>query len=206
MRNVGFVTVGALLFLIPSCAQRSELTLPPGNQTASSSATTPNPGGCVDFTITTNDLACTDDSDCGWVDELRVCPNDPSCGFQNPANKAAVARYAQAVAGVPRTSVECGAPAPVGCVSGQCAILPPSACVNFPWDPSTDSTCSTASDCVFIPSLHVCPNDASCGNAYPVNLAAQARYQQAIANISLSPAQCAPRGIDCVQGQCSATN
>jgi hypothetical protein len=136
-----------------------------------------------------------------------VCSGDPSCGGQNPANVAAVARYNKAVAGVPRnTKVECGAPSPVGCVNGQCAILPDSACVHFPWDPSIDSACSTAGDCVFIPSLHVCPNDASCGNAYPVNLATQARYQQAISGIYLAPAQCAARGIDCVQGLCAATN
>jgi hypothetical protein len=75
---------------------------------------------CVDFAITPADLACETTSDCTFVDELHVCPGDPSCGFENPVNKAAAARYTSATSGVPRTPVQCGVATPVVCMNHVC--------------------------------------------------------------------------------------
>ena len=82
-------------------------------------------GSCVEFTITSADLACSVDADCSFIDELRVCPGDPECGPENPVNVAAADRYQKGVAGIPRQPVECGAPSPVGCVNRRCAIVTP---------------------------------------------------------------------------------
>jgi hypothetical protein len=77
---------------------------------------------CVDFTVTDADRTCASTADCTWVDELHVCSGDPSCGFQNPVNKTAAARYHAATDGISRTPVNCGAPAPVACVASRCVL------------------------------------------------------------------------------------
>jgi hypothetical protein len=79
--------------------------------------------GCVTFDLEPEDAACTVDSDCSFIDELHVCAGDPSCGGEIPVNVAAADRYARAVAGIPRTQVECGVAAPVRCVAKKCAVV-----------------------------------------------------------------------------------
>jgi hypothetical protein len=79
---------------------------------------------CVDFTLTATDQACSIDSDCTFIDELRVCPGDGTCGGEIPVNVAAESRYESATGNVRRTSVQCGAPSPVRCVNDVCALAP----------------------------------------------------------------------------------
>jgi hypothetical protein len=90
---------------------------------ACSSGSSASSGSCVDFTVSADDLACTTSSDCAWIDELHVCPGDPSCGGEIPVNVAAEARFRSATGGVSRTQVECGAPSPVGCVNHVCTTV-----------------------------------------------------------------------------------
>jgi hypothetical protein len=76
-------------------------------------------------------------------------------------------------------------------------------CVDFSITP-TDLTCSVASDCTFVGSLHLCPMDPSCGDENPVNLAAAARYQRATADVPVTQASCgAASPVGCVQGRCA---
>jgi hypothetical protein len=90
---------------------------------ACGSAASSPPPECVDFTVTTADLACSADDDCTFVSDLHLCPGDPSCGFENPVNVGAAARYTKATAGVPVSEASCGAPAPVRCVNQRCAVV-----------------------------------------------------------------------------------
>jgi hypothetical protein len=76
-------------------------------------------------------------------------------------------------------------------------------CVDFSITPA-DLTCSVASDCTYVGSLHLCPKDPSCGEEHPVNVAAAARYARATAGVPLTPVECgAASPVGCVQGQCA---
>ena len=109
--------------LVPAaCGARTPDT---GSAVSTDSAVDRDANGCITFTIVPDDLSCSADADCAFVGALRVCPGDPSCGFENPVNMATVARYERATGGVPVTPVFCGAPTPVRCVEGRCAEVSP---------------------------------------------------------------------------------
>lgn len=109
--------------LVPAaCGARTPDT---GSPVAIDSAVNRESNGCVTFTIAPEDLSCSADVDCAFVGALRLCPGDPSCGAENPVNVATLARYERATAGVPVTTVYCGAPSPVRCVEGRCAEVSP---------------------------------------------------------------------------------
>jgi hypothetical protein len=169
--------------------------------------------GCVDVDLTTYDTSCSVDSDCVWITSGEVCPGYCDCAADAPINQDGLARYQQAVAGVPTSACHCS-PRPFGprCVDHQCSAGGPDAgppadagaCVNI--DPSAyDRSCKVDADCTSIRSGQVCSGQCDCGGDAPVSLTGEAQYESAVAGLLLQGCPCpAPAQVGCFSGTCQA--